>query len=261
MADATVNETGANSQTAEAATPTAEAQNAVATPPVAENATANPGSENRVPQQRFNEVIAERNEIREREQRIRQEYESKIRDLEARQPRHDGAAEALTKRLVDKLGMTPEAAAEVVAVQREAARLERGDIDNKLRQYEVTSWSEQLAKKHKDYQELLPQMEKVFVNMSDQEQMHVMASPAAMERFYKAVRADALDKQLQDKFNAGANAAYENKAAKVAVSSLPGASTGNQPSALSREVIAKMSIPEYTKRKDEINAWLEKRSR
>lgn len=253
MADEQVSQTVENSQVADAASTSAEAQNNVANPPVAENATASPGSENRVPQQRFNEVITQRN----RERELREQYESKIRELEARQPQDTSKSDALTKRLVEKLGMSPEAASEVVAVQREAARLERGDIEGRLRQYEVKSWSDSLAQKHKDYSQLLPEMEKVFNEMSDQEQMHTMASPKSLEMFYKAVRADSMEKQLQGKFNEGANAAYQNKATKVGMSSLPGQSNSQQQTAISRESIAKMSSAEYQKRLPEINAWLE----
>lgn len=259
MADVTADsQTGANSQEASAASPSAEVNvnsAQTSTEGVASGATNN---ENRIPQSRFNEIIDQRN----RERELREGYEAKLRELESRlgagQSKPDSVIEAETARLAEKLNMDPKAARELVEAQANIARAERAQVENRLRQYEINEWSRGMSQRYKDYADVVPKMEKLFMEMAPHEQNMVVSSPRGLEMLYAYAKSAELPNKEKEAFNAGANAAYQNKAQKQALSSTPGAAA-NVRKELSPEAIRNMSVKEYRERYDEINAWLSKK--
>lgn len=251
MADEQVAQTGGNSQEAPAATPSAEAQNVVATPPTGENPGANQGSENRIPQSRFNEVISERNRERDRVAQL----ESRLQQLESGAmgaPQKDPVIDAEVKRLVSRTGMSEEAAKEIVESSRNVARAERSQLELQQRMTQAEQWIAQKAQNDPMYKSLEPELDKSFNTLSPQMRRVISTDPEALEMFYDSVRARVSDGKAKEAFNKGASAAYENKATKAAVASVPGSGTSVKP-ALTREAIRKMSVKEFTERQSEIN--------
>ena len=249
--------TDANSQEASSAPSTEQAQDQSANTSTGENTGAAQSSEQRIPYPRFHEVVEQKNAAMAQAA----QKDARIRELEARlQPTHQVNQDQEVQRLVNKLGMSEEAAREIVATQQAVAGREREAVEGRLRQMEVKGWTENLSRKFKDYDEYVPQMEKVWNEMPPQAQALVVASPHGLEMLYKSVRADSLEAKVQESFNKGANQAYQNKAQKQAATSLPGASAAANPSKLTRESIANMSIEEYSKRLPEINEAIKARS-
>ena len=167
--------------------------------------------------------------------------------------------DVLVQRLV-KLGIGEDAAKEMVDVQREAARQERRVLDEKVHGYEIDSWHSDLERKHKDYREMFPAMEKAFAALSPQAQLLAVSGPDALELLYKGVKADTADRKAQESFNAGANSAYQNKALKQAGSSIPGQGNGGGPQKLTPAAIGAMSDAEYKRRLPEINDAISNRT-
>src|SRR3990172_7821907 len=99
MADVEQDKKDENSQKADVASSSTNAGAGNAKPPTDEKSVADRSPENRVPQSRFNEVITERN----RERELRETYESRIRDLEARQSSRAATQESVVDREVKKL--------------------------------------------------------------------------------------------------------------------------------------------------------------
>lgn len=251
-------QTGANSQDAQAATPTAGANENAAQTSTEENSGANATQENRVPQSRFNEIIDQRN----RERQLREDYEAKLRELESRlgagTQKPNSVIDAEAKRLAERLNMDEKAAREILESQASVVRSQNAQVEERFRQMEINEWSRAIASRHADYAQVVPKMEKLFMEMTPQEQHLAVSSPRGLEMLYAYAKAAELPNKEKEAFNAGANAAYQNKAQKQALSSTPGAAA-NVRKDLSPEAIRNMSVKEYRERYDEINAWLAKR--
>lgn len=247
-----VTQTDANSQQVATATSTEATQVQQANPPAAESAAAQSESENRVPQSRFNEVIEQRNS----ERRLREMTEARIRDLEARvnqgQPQ-ESVVEQQAKRLVASLKLAPEAAKEIAQSQYEIAKSERAQIEAQLRQSQFQNWQRQMADKHKDYQELQPQMEKVYMSLNQDGQRYATSSLDGLQYIYDKAKASVADDKARESFQNGASSAYETKMQKQAIAPGPGGSAATQTSKLTLKAIRDMDLKEYQKRLPEIN--------
>ena len=245
-----------NSNQGEADSAPAAPQGEAANTPAAENAVAESNSgENRVPQSRFNEVVEQRNKERE----IRASYEARIREIEARQsaPAQGSIVDSEVKRLVAKLGITPEAAHEMVDSSMTIARAERGAVEQKLQQYELSRWQENLASKHKDYRQMETKMAEIWETMSPSERNLVVASPRGLEMLYHTAKSESTEGAIENARKEGANQAYNNKLAKQAASSVPGAASPKTGGALTLEGIKALSPEDHQKRIKEVNAFLE----
>lgn len=256
MADENVApQTDVNSQGASAESSTVQAQDTVVSPPASETTGNEQGSEQRVPHSRFNEVIEQRNQ----ERKMRELLEMRLRELEGRQPpapKQDTVAN-VAKRLQEKLGLKEEAARELAEAQLEISRAEQGQVEARLRQYEIAEWTRDLREKNKDFKELEPLMEKMYSEMSPQEQQLVVASPRGLKSLYMQAKAEKADKVTAEAVAAAKDQAYQNKDLKKAISAQPG--TGAKANnGLTVEAIRKMSNEEYMKRLPEINALIEK---
>ncbi len=228
-----------------------------ATPPTGEQ----PGAkveDKRIPYDRFSEVVKERNREREERERI----EARLRDMESRlagnvasRPQEEDEA----NRLVAELGMDKEAAKKLVGTMKAISQRERAAVEGRMRQYEIAEWERGLQSKYKDYNELTPQMEKVFNALHPDAQKLVVASPDGLEMLYSKAKQMHMDKVAADAYQRGADTAKASKDLKTALSNAPGSGSPAPKGELSPEAIAKMSIKEYKERLPEINEWLSKR--
>ena len=254
MADGQVDQAAVTAETPASAP--AESQNESATPPATENVVADNTSENRIPKSRLDEVIGQRN----RERELRESYEARIRDIEARQsaPQSPNVVDTQVKRLVEKLGLKEEAARELVEAQREISQAQHAQVDQKLQQYELSRWRENLTQKYKDYTKVEPQMARVWESMSPQEQHTAVSSPRGLEMLYHYAKGQNFESDIAKAREEAASQAYANKQLKQAATTLPGASSAKPNGALTRQAINDMDQATYLKRLPEINEALEK---
>lgn len=255
-----VQTTAVNSPAVEVASATTATQTETVTPPAGEKPVTESTPENKVPYSRFSEVIDQRN--KEKETRVA--LETRLKELEAKvsgRSQGNDIADAEVKRLVTKLGMSEDAAREVVSATQNVARAERGEVEARLHMYEVDAWTRQLADKHKDFKDLQPAMEKEFSSLDPQEQQYIVSSPKRLEMFYKSIKADLAEFVAKEAFEKGSKAAYDTKAQKQAISSVPGSAAQPQKGELTIEKIRNMPISEYKTRQAEINAWVTSNSR
>lgn len=252
MADMVPDQTDVNSQVADAASSSAEAQVDVANTPTVENTGANK-LENKIPQGRFNEVVKERNSEREARERL----ESRIRQLEAGS--QEGAfkrktvADLEVERLVKNLQMDEKAAREIVVTYENLSASQRREQEAAQSRFRAESWANQKAEKDPVYREIEPELDKSFSSLAPEMQSIIAQNADVLEMFYENIKAKHLSGKSKDAYSKGADDAYKNKAAKQAVSSTPGSSSSVGKTELTRESIRKMSTAEFTKRQSEIN--------
>lgn len=252
MADGDSSEQVVNQGAPQADSTPPETQSTEGTPPATEHVASAESESKTVPYDRFHEVIESRN--REREQR--EQLEGRLRDVETRMSGQAGSAsDPVVKRLVAR-GMAEDDAKAMVETMREAARAEVRPVQERIRASEVSGWQDGMRRKHKDYDEHLPQMAKAFDSLPPESQTAIMSSPSALEMFYKSVRADSIESKLSKAKSDGAAEAYKTKSLKTALSSTSGAGAGNASTKLSRKTIAEMPLATFISRKAEIDAWM-----
>lgn len=254
MANENIAPTDANSQPSGAAPSPAPAQSNAGSPPAESKSVpeTKPDS-NAIPYTRFSEVVRERNE----ERRKSQEYEARLRQLEAGRPSSASAPEdvvsAEAKRLAERLKMSPEAAREVAESASRISNARASQIEQRQRQQEVIEWTRRLAEKHSDYSELEPLLDKEFSKLGDEDKAYVASSPQRLEMFYSHVKGMSAEAKVKEAFEKGASEAYKNQAAKTGVSSVPGTASQPQKGQLTLAAIRAMSSEDYVKRLPEIN--------
>lgn len=252
MADEVSEQTDVNSQVADAASSSAEAQVDVAKTPTAEDAGAAKGPENKIPQGRFNEVIQERNSEREARERL----EARIRELELSRSepvKQTSVADLEVKRLVEKLGMEEAAAREIVATYQNLNQHQAREQEAARGRVQAETWAAQKAEKDPVYREIEPMLDKSFSSMNPEMQQFVARNADALEMFYESVKSKHLASKSKGEYSKGADDAYKNKMTKQAVSSVPGGASPVGKTALTRKSVADMPIAEYVKRQAEIN--------
>lgn len=251
MADEEVVNTGVNEGSE--GSPAAEGQEAVAKPPVEENSTAK-GTENRIPHSRFNEVLQERNEERSR----REAMEARLRDVESRLsavPKGRGD-EAEVARLVKNLNMSEEAARELMEINRIANERANAPLRAQQQANEIAQWNRDMGAKYKDYEAVVPAMEKVFNGLSQHEQMLVMSGKRGLEMLYHDAKAMVSSDETKRAYDEGAAKAYDKKAEKKAVSNMPGSGSKGPSQEISAEWVRNASVEEYKKNLTRVNHWL-----
>lgn len=227
-------------------------QNGQATPPAKEN-LASEQADNKIPYPRFNEVIQERN----RERELREQYESRIRDLEHRMssvPTKPAGSEEI-ERLVKK-GISEEMAKEIVHTADVVSERKNRETQAQIAQYQLAEWHRNMESKYKDYRETTPEMEKVFSKLDPVSQRMVTASPVGLDMLYQYAKSGKGIEASKKAFEAGAQHASQVKDLKKAISSTPGSGSKDTSKELSEKVIREMPIAEYQKRQVEINDWV-----
>lgn len=258
MADMVAEQTDVNSQVVDGASSSPEAQVDVANTPTAEQAGANKAPENKIPQGRFNEVIQERNSEREARERL----EARVRELETMRSeggtKRESVADLEVKRLVSKLGMEESAAREIVMTYENLNQHQRREQAAAQSRFQAESWATDKAKNDPVYEDIEPELDKSFSSLNPQMQGFIAQNADALEMFYESVKSRHLGGKVKENYSKGAEDAYKNKAAKQAISSIPGSSSSVGKTELSRKSIAEMSVQEYQKRLPEINEALNK---
>lgn len=256
MADETLVQRDENNQNAEAGASSANAQTPTGTPPAGENPASGNGSENRVPQSRFNEVVHEKN----RERELREMYEARIRELESRQsvqvPQRPSVIDAQAERLAKELSMDKDAARKILEANAAVREAEMMEIEHRQKASRAEEWARNKAQVDPDFKALGPELDREFSAKSPQMQQRIASDPELLEMFYESVRSKNLGSKAKEAYAKGADEAYRAKQVKQAVSNVPGSSSGSGSASLSRELLRRMSPEEYMKRQPEINEAL-----
>lgn len=249
MADEQVEKKDVNGSGSESSTGSSQTEGSN---PPAEESSVESRSENRIPLPRFNEVIQERN----RERQLREQYESRLRDLEQRLPTK-APGEEQVERLV-KSGVDPKVAKEIIDVSTEASRRERQALESQRQAANLQMWHRDMESKYKDYREMAPVMEREFSNLSPNAQMLAVSDPAGLEMLYAKAKASLSIDGSKKAFDEGAKQAYNTKDQKRAISSTPGSSSKGGTQEVSLEYLASIrgNTKEYRKNLDRINHWL-----
>ena len=256
MADVVPNKTDDNSQAAASASSTGEAQDEVSNTPPVENTGETNKSENKVPQSRFSEVVHERNSEREARERL----EQRIRELES--ARSEGVSQKQSvydreaKRLAEKLNMEESAAKEIVSTFQNLNQVQRLEQEAAQNRFQAENWATQKAENDPVYREIEPELDKSFSSLKPEMQSFIARNPEALEMFYESIKSKHTGSKSKELYEKGADDAYKNKAAKQAVTSVPGGSSSGGKTALTRKGIAEMiknDISQYVKRQSEIN--------
>lgn len=253
MADDEVVKTDVNVVAAGSSTDANQAN--AANPPTEENSGAARTEEGRIPRPRFNEVIQERNEERTR----REALELRVRDMEARlsaapQKQDDGSDEVA--RLVKNLNMDETSARELLEVTRIANERANAPLRAQQQANLIAQWNRDMAQSHNDYEEVVPEMEKVFDRLPQAMRNLVVADKSGLEMLYNQAKAGRVTDKTKEAFDKGSNAAYTKKGEKLAVSSLPGSGSKSPNSEISAEYIRNLSLADYKKNLSRINTWL-----
>lgn len=253
MADEKVAQSGVNDGAGNPPIPANQTDGS--TPPAGER-PADSRSEQRIPLPRFNEVIDQRNQA----QALAERLELRLKEMETRLPPAKPAGEEEVERLT-KAGVPEATARQVVAVAENVGNRKNREVQAQLAQYQLAEWHREMERKHSDYRETAPDMEKVFTALPPVTQQLCMSSPAGLEMLYNQAKAGKSITDAQKAFEAGAQSVVSKKAEKLAVSSIPGGSSGNSSQELTGAIITAMSPEEFKKRQVEINAWVEQRSK
>lgn len=258
MADMVPEQTDVNSQVADAASSSADAQVEAPNTPTGELPVAAKAPENKIPQGRFNEVIQERNTEREARERL----EARIRELESVRtegaPKRQSVADLEVKRLVDKLGMEESAAREIVITYQNLNQAQRQEQEAQRMRVDAETWASRKAESDPVYKDLEPELDKSYSSLSQQMQYQIATNPEMLEMFYENVKAKHLGSKSKESYSKGVDDAYKTKMTKQAVSSAPGVSSSVGKTQLTRKSLADMSTAEYMKRLPEINEAISK---
>ena len=254
--DVSVNQDGAVNNQAPAESAPAVTQPVGQNPPQEGNPVGQEGAEKHIPYDRFKQVIDERNQERVQ----REAAEKRLRDLNS--PRLDPTHSEIEKTVQNYVaaGLSEQAARVLVDNQLSLVRSQQSELKSELHGYKVNEWARELKDQFKDYAEVSAEADKQFSSLNQNEQMEVMASRRALHNFFKAVRADVLEKKMASSYNEGANNAYKNQQLKQGMGNVPGKGPANPVAGITREEIMRLADDPvaYRKRLPEINEALKK---
>lgn len=214
-----------------------ETQNAQVNSPAAEQAVAESNVPENVPYSRFKEVIDSRNQFESQIEELRNRLTAQ--EANVAQSKRGNVVEKYEQALV-KRGFNPDVAKAMAEVQHELVNEVLGErmapLEQETAATRVDQWVNKLAQTHKDWYELEPAMEKILDSLPKQIRGVFIASPEGLEMLYAKAKLGNVATAQKQAFTEGANAAYQNKGLKNAVSPTPGASVP-KPQAWSREKI------------------------
>lgn len=194
---------------------------------VEEGSTAQPEGQKEtwIPKQRLDEVIAQRNEARKREQ----EFEERLRRIESGagrpQEKSNDPVDARAQKLV-ALGVDKDVARAIAESSAELAehttRKYVQPIQEAQARKEIDAWKSQFQQSHADYQEVEPQMAKIWEGLSEPEREYVVNSPRGLASLYFEAKDQMASGRQKDIFEKGKQEAYKTQAVKQGLSSMPG---------------------------------------
>lgn len=235
------------SQPADSVNPPAESKSAAEQPA----SQAAPEKDQRIPYDRFKEVIDSKNEMAEELKQLRAQLSSIDQRTKPQEPSMlDKAVEKLKNR-----GLEEDAAK---ALAETIVDLTKDYTDSKVRpveeitvQQQMNSWVNEFKTQHKeDADELLPEMFNVYKALPENTQDALVSDPMALELLYAHAKLPKLQKMLEEKYKEGVQAAYESKQLKAGVASVP--VTSAVPEGYTPEDIASMSLADYKKNREKI---------
>ena len=252
------NNTDANPTPAPAPSAAAEPAQAPAQNPPAEGNTAvEAKQEKSVPYTRFQEVISEKNSANQEKAALLK----RIEELESRySSQEQPKAPSMMDKVVEKFrakGLDEDTArvlAETqIEVSQELVDARMAPIESKNAQDEMNSMLQTFSSKHQDYADVEPAMYELFKHLPEQTQQMIVSdlSGTGLELLYSKAKMSGSDASMDQKFQEGVKAGYDNKQAKSAVSSASG-STSSVNTIPSRKEIAEMSLEEYKAKRDMI---------
>lgn len=230
-----------NTEASAASAPADTQNNSVNTPPVEGTGSDNGSAAGNVPYSRFKEVIDLKNQFGSQIEELQNRLAAQ--EAHVAQGRKANVAEKYEKLLVEK-GLEPAVAKALTEAQfglvNEVLGERMAPLEQETAASRVDSWVGKLAQTHKDWYELEPAMEKILDTLPKQMRGVFISSPEGLEMLYAKAKLKAVTETQQKVFNDGANAAYQNKGLKGAMSPTPGASVP-KPQAFTREQIMGMS--------------------
>lgn len=231
-------------------------QEVAANPPAESNPAAEqteqPSKEEKyVPYARFKEIIDSKNETAKELAALK----AQMSTLDQRtKPQEPSLLDKAVNRLKNK-GLEEEAAKELagtmIDLANEVASSKVKPVEEMTAQQEINNWMKDFAAEHKDFEELVPEMQKVYSAFPEKTQELLASDPVAVELIYSHVKRQKLEEELKSKFKEGVQSAYDNKLTKEGLSSSP--TVAATPNKLTREMIAAMSIEEFKKREAEVD--------
>jgi len=232
----------------------AEATQEVAAQPPAESnpAAEQPAKEEKyVPYSRFKEIIDSKNETAKELASLR----AQMSTLDQRtKPQEPSLLDKTVNRLKSK-GLEEEAAKELagtmIDLANEVAGAKVKPVEELTAQQEIKGWMKDFASKNNDFEQLVPEMSKVYEAFPEKTQEMLASDPIAVELIYSHVKRQKLEEQLKSKFKEGVQTAYDNKLTKEGISSSP--TVAATPSTLTPEMIAAMTTEEFKKREAEVD--------
>ena len=233
---------------------TEETQEAVVTTPAEENSeTKQP--DNRVPLPRFKEVIDQKNEYKTRLEKMEAELKAFKQGQTQPQPQKDALLESQVQALMAD-GFEEQTAKAIV---RTSDTLARSRSEEKVRpitqdaiRRETDAWVQDFKTRTPDFNELEPEMAKVFVNLPEQTQDMIVSDPRGIEFVYAYVKNAQMDKVRKDAEARGTEKAYQTKGVKQALSSTSGATPGAGKEQITRAWLDKATPKQLKDREDEI---------
>lgn len=208
--------------------------------------------DNKVPYDRFQEVIQQKNE-----------YAARLEELERRLQVNEVAIGAknkidVTQKHVEKLvaaGMDRGAAEILIEATAGMTDEKIGNRVSPLEQkslvQEAMAWTQAFARTHPDYDALQPKMYETFKALPEQTQNLVSSDPKGLEMLYSYVKMQNLPQIVEQSQKAATETAYDTKGLKQAMSSQPGASTSPN-LGFTRKQVEEMSLADYAKNKKQI---------
>jgi len=197
---------------------------------------------------RFQELVSEKNEWKERATRMEQLLAEK-----SGQPKADPDAEALKE--LTELNIDEKAARKILnAVKKSVTPMmnERvAPLEAKTVKAETDGWIESFKKEHTDFEALEPEMTKVFESLPERTKMLVVSDPKGLELLYDHVSKQNFDAKVKESYEKGKADAYKTKQEKSSLSPTPAGSKAVS-SELSRSSINAMTPAEYKARRKEI---------
>ena len=236
-------------------TATSESQETGGKAPVSEITSPPKVPEKSVPYNRFQQVIAQKNDITVRFADL--ENRLKTQEAFSRQSVTVGQDNKHLKKLVDA-GMEEGLAKTFMESMEGTAKEYLEERVAPLEQYrvqaEVNEWSERFSRSHSDYAELEPVMYEVFQKLPETTRNIIASDPKGLELLYSHAKMLKLEAGQEGKVQEGIESAYANKSLKQAIAGTTGTAVPPNSGDVSRKSINDMSLEEYTKNREDIIA-------
>lgn len=201
---------------------------------------------------RFKELIGEKNQLRAEVESLRSQVASTLQKREEIDP-----AEKQFQRFKEA-GVDEKTARLLAESQVESARdvadQRLAPIEANAIQAEINRNVNEFASRHKDYDEVRPLMEKLYMSLPEKDKGALASSSRGFEWLYNTVKSDSIEDQVKKAYEKGKAEGYQNKKGKESFAPTSGGTTKGitDYANLSEEQIADMPMKEYNEHRMEI---------